>query len=236
VYHIIICDDEEKFTAELQALVSRYSAERNQEIKVTPFKDGFDLIENYPFDADLIFLDIRMDRMSGLRAAERIRAGYADVSIIFLTSLAQYALEGYKYGAANYIIKPIRYGRLRSEIDKCLMRDTRREAAYILAENDSGKYRISLNSLRFIETFNRNLMLHTDKENIVSYRKMRDVERELEPHSFVRCHAGYLVNLFYVKRVEKLEIELTGGEVIPVSQMKRKHVMEKLSAYWGRGL
>jgi DNA-binding LytR/AlgR family response regulator len=233
MYHIAICDDEKKFTLDLQGLLARYSAETGQVIKVSSFMDGAELIEEYPLDADLIFLDIRMEKMSGLQAAEKIREKDANVSIVFLTSLAQYALEGYKYSAASYIIKPIHYSRLKSELDKLLVQNTHKGATYIIAENDAGRYKISLSSLSHIETFNRNLMLHTDKENIISYRTMRDVERELESHSFVRCHAGYLVNLFYVKQIEKLEIELINGDIIPISQMKRKLVLEKLSEYWG---
>ncbi len=60
MYHIVICDDDERFVTELQSLLSRYSVEMNLAIRVSPFKDGFDLIENYPMDVDLIFLDIWM--------------------------------------------------------------------------------------------------------------------------------------------------------------------------------
>ena len=48
-----------------------------------------------------------------------------------------------------------------------------------------------------------------------------------------RCHSGYLVNLFYVKRIEKLDIILTTGERVPISQPKRKEFMERLADYWG---
>ena len=64
-----------------------------------------------------------------------------------------------------------------------------------------------MNSLQYIETFGRNLMVHTENENMVAYRRMRDFESELSASSFVRCHASFLVNLRFVKRVEKLEIE-----------------------------
>jgi len=233
MYHIAICDDEEKFVAKLQTLLNRYAAEKRLEIRVSTFKDGLELIENYPMDIDLTFLDIQMDRMNGLQAADEIRKMDENVSIIFLTSLTRYALEGYKYNATNYIIKPIKYVRLKSEMDKWLAQNKKKENAYILVENDTGKYKVFLNSLSYIETFNRNLMLHTDNDNIVSYRKMKDMESELEEHSFVRCHTGFLVNLFFVKRIEKLEIELINGERIPISQQKRKLVMEKLAQYWG---
>ncbi len=233
MFHIVICDDEEAFITELQTFLYRYSAEKNLEMRVSSFQDGQELTEHYPMDTDLIFLDIQMDRMNGLQAADKIRKKDENVSIIFLTSLAQYAIEGYQYNAANYVIKPIKYVRLKSEMDKWLAQNKKKERACILVENDTGKYKVFLNSLSYIETFNRNLMLHTGSENIISYRKMKDMESELDGYSFVRCHAGYLVNLFFVKRIEKLEIELINGERIPISQQKRKLFMEKLAQYWG---
>ena len=102
----------------------------------------------------------------------------------------------------------------------------------MLCPNDTGKYKIPLSSLQYIETFGRNLMIHTEKENMVAHKKLKDFEI-LPSSSFVRCHNGFLVNLLFVKRVEKLQIKLTTDENVPISQPKRKDVMVKLAAYWG---
>ena len=79
-------------------------------------------------------------------------------------------------------------------------------------------------------------MFHTEQENIISYKSMKEMERELSGKGFVRCHTSYLVNLFYIKGVKKLDIELITGDHIPVSQPKRKEFMEKLTDYWGNFL
>lgn len=71
------------------------------------------------------------------------------------------------------------------------------------------------------------------KGEIISYKKMRELEAELEEAHFLRCHSSYLVNRSFVKRVGKLELELMNGEKLPISQPKRKFVMEKLADYWG---
>ena len=79
-------------------------------------------------------------------------------------------------------------------------------------------------------------MFHPEQENIISYKSMKEAERELSDKGFVRCHTSYLVNLFYIKGVKKLDIELITGDHIPVSQPKRKEFMEKLTDYWGNFL
>ena len=233
VLHIAICDDEKDFVQYLTDLLNQYSKETGQDIKITPYYDGMDLIEKYNPTIDLIFLDIQMKMVDGLHAAERIRQMDKTVGIIFLTTLTQYGLEGYKYHATNYIIKPMKYVRLKSEMDKFIERFQKEETPFLVIANDTGKYKIPLKSIRYIETFNRNLMFHTEQENIICYKSMKEVDRELCDKDFVRCHTSYIVNLFYVKGVKKLDIELITGEIIPISQPKRKEFMERLTDYWG---
>ena len=107
VLHIAICDDEKDFVQYLTDLINRYGRETGRDIKITAYYDGMELIEKYDTTIDLIFLDIQMRIVNGLHAAGRIRQMDDTVGIIFLTTLAQYGLEGYKYHGANYIIKPM---------------------------------------------------------------------------------------------------------------------------------
>ncbi|MDC7288773.1 LytTR family DNA-binding domain-containing protein [Blautia schinkii] len=234
--HVAICDDETVFVSYLTELLEQYAAETSESIKITAYYDGLELIEKYDPTIDLIFLDIQMKLVDGLHAAGRIREMDNSVGIIFLTTLSQYGLEGYKYQATDYIIKPIKYVRLKSELDKFLLRHRKEEAPSLAIANDSGRYRVLLKELLYIETFNRNLLFHTQKENIVCYKSMKEVEKLLQDKGFARCHSGYIVNLFYIKGVRKLEIELLTGELIPISQPKRKEFMEKLTEYWGNML
>ncbi len=231
--HIAICDDQKDFVSYLIGLIQQYAEETKEEIKVTAYYDGMELIEKYDTSIDLIFLDIQMRMINGLQTASHIRQKDETVSIIFLTTLIQYGLEGYKYQAVNYIIKPIKYVRLKTELNGWLKKHKKEDSPYLVVLNDSGKYKVFLKSLRYIETFNRNLLLHTEQENIICYKTMKEMERELLDHGFKRCHTSYLVNLYYVKKVEKLEIELITGEWIPISQPKRKEFIEKLTEYWG---
>ncbi len=231
--HIAICDDEKEFVLHLTELLKRYAGESGEEIRISVYYDGLELIEKYDTTIDLIFLDIQMKLVDGLHTAGRIRQMDEKVGIIFLTTLTQYGLEGYKYRADNYIIKPMKYVRLKAEMDGWLKKHRKDDSPYIVISNDTGKYKVFLKSLHYVETFNRNLLLHTEEEKIICYKSMKEMERELQEKDFVRCHTSYLVNLFYIKGVKKLELELVTGEMLPISQPKRKEVMEKIAEYWG---
>lgn len=233
--HIAICDDEKGFVQYLTDLLNRYSKETGQDIKITPYYDGIELIEKYDTTIDLIFLDIRMKLVNGLHAAERIRQRDERVGIIFLTTLTQYGLEGYKYQADDYIIKPIKYARLKDEMSLFLKKHRHNTSPFIIISNDKGKYRITLKDIRYIETSNRNLLVHA-QDDIICYKTMKEMEQSLSSQGFGRCHSGYLVNMLYIKRVEKLDVILTTGEIIPISQPRRKSFIECLTDYWGDSL
>ena len=99
--HVAICDDEETFVQHLNALLTRYAQETGIALKISTYRDGADLVDPYDASLDLIFLDIQMCAMDGLRAAEQIRKLDSKVAIIFLTTLTQYGLEGYQYQATK---------------------------------------------------------------------------------------------------------------------------------------
>ena len=215
--HVAICDDEAAFVQHLSQLLDRYAQETGTELKISTFGDGADLTDPYDPTLDLIFLDIQMGIMDGLRTAQRIREMDGQVSIIFLTTLAQYSLEGYQYQATNYILKPLQYIRLKAEMDKFLARRQKEPDPFVVIAKDAG----------------RTLLCHTQEQNLISYRTMKEMEAALGDKGFARCHTSYLVNLFYVKGVHKLELTLITGETLPISQPKRKTFLAQLTDYWG---
>ena len=158
------------------------------------------------------------------------------VIMIFLTSLLQHALDGYRVNAANYIIKPIGKKKLQVELDRWINELTQKEEPFITFHNDSGNYKLLLKSISYIETYNRNLLIHTDKGNYVCYWKLKDMESKLKVFGFSRNHSSYLVNLFYVDSIQKMDIRLCNGEIIPISKTKKKDFMEDLAEFWGESI
>lgn len=233
--HIAICDDEPVFIDHFTGLLAQYTTETGKIIKVSTYYDGLELIEKYDPSIDLIFLDIQMQLLNGLRTAEYIRQKDENVSIVFLTTLPQYSLEGYRYQAANYIIKPLQYVRLKDELDQWLKRHRSINDPSIVISNSTGCCRVSLRSLSYVETSGRKLLLHTEQGDMICCRSMKEMEQELCDKGFARCHTSCLVNLHYVKKAngKDLQVQLITGKTVPISQPKRKAFMETLANYWG---
>lgn len=234
MYQIAICDDDQSFIQDLKINLERYAVDTGREFYFFEFHDGIELLENYQPDFDLIFMDIKMEKLNGLKTAEEIRKTDSTVGLFFLTSLSQYVWKGYEYGAINYLLKPVKYGRLKMELDRFFSRYQGREEGYLSFSNDNGKYKVLYKNLRYAETQKRNVLLHFDEQEQVIYKNMKEIASLLEAQrKFARCHASFIVNMAYVKSVENLEAVLTTGERVPISQPKRKEFMAKLADFWG---
>lgn len=203
MYQIVICDDDQSFIQDLKINLERYAADTGREFCFFEFHDGIELLENYQPDFDLIFMDIKMEKLNGLKTAEEIRKTDSTVGLFFLTSLSQYVWKGYEYGAINYLLKPMKYGRLKMELDRFFSRYQGREEGYLSFSNDNGKYKVLYKNLRYAETQKRNVLLHFDGQEQVIYKNMKEIASLLEAQrQFARCHASFIVNMVYVKSVE----------------------------------
>mgnify|MGYP000060856764 FL=1 len=106
---VAIVEDDAEVQGVLQEYVRRYTRQYGTEFEVTVFADGVDILEDYRAVYDIIFLDVEMKHLDGMTTAERIRQMDADVILIFITNMAQYAIRGYSVGALDYVLKPVPY-------------------------------------------------------------------------------------------------------------------------------
>lgn len=231
--HIVICDNNVTFLNTLSQYFDKYKSEHKTYLKLTLFKKGEDLINNYCFAFNIIFLDILIPDMDGITVAKKIRELDSRVVMIFLTSTLKYSLMGYSVGAANYMMKPISYKKFKMELDKAISYCNEPEQHFIIIKNATGIYKIYVNDISFIETCNHRTLIHTKKKNITCFHNMKKLEKDLQDFGFIRCHSSYIVNISYIESVEKLLITLLSSEQIPISQQKRKHVMKTLAIYLG---
>lgn len=230
---VAVCDDSMAIVKAMQEHLKEYGKETNHELRIFTFTSGEELLENYSCKYDILFLDIKMTGVTGIQVAQKIREQDKKVIIIFLTSLIQYAVDGYKVNAANYIIKPLKKKRLMMEMDHWISELEQKEEPFITIHNDSGTYKILLKTISYIETFNRNILIHSSQGNILCYWKMKEIEEKISQYGFSRNHSSFLVNLFYVENIEKSDIKLVTGELLPIGKSKKKEFMQKLALYWG---
>ena len=157
---IAICDDEDTLIHELKENLELYAAETGREFCFFVYHDGSELLQDYRCDYDLIFMDIKMEKLNGLKTAEEIRRIDNTVGLIFLTSLKQYVWKGYEYSAVNYLLKPVKYGVLKMELDRFFKRYQGKDEPYLSFKNANSKFKVLYKNLCYAETDKRNVMLH----------------------------------------------------------------------------
>lgn len=225
-----ICDGDTAVRVLLSDFIRRYRNETDVNIQVLSYDNGEKLLRHYPFDMDLIFLEIPFSKMNGIEIARRIREVDSHVGIVFLTTVLNYVLEAYEVRADNYLIKPLRYARFLKEVEQARVRQGHNR--FFIETNNNGLYKIYVKSICYIETEKHNTRIYTETDSLVSYKRMKEHEQALFEPYFVRCHTGFIVNLLFFQKLEQTDLVLLSGQKIPVSRQRRAEVMDRIKALY----
>lgn len=227
---IAIVEDEEKYVAQLQEYLQRFGEESRERIETTVFRDGDEIVESYKCVYDVILLDVQMPYMDGMTTAREIRKVDADVVIIFITNMAQYAINGYEVDALDYVLKPISYFSFAQRLERALARLKKRTASYIVLSLRSGSRKLNVDDIFYVESQGHSLTYHTDAGEFTATGSMKEVQKRLEPLHFSRGNNGYLINLKYVDGVQD-GFAIVRGERLQLSRGRRNEFMAALTDY-----
>ena len=227
---IAVVEDDKTYAAQLKEYLVRYGTEKNQKISVALFPDGEDIVTDYSAEFDIILMDVEMTFMDGMTTAERIREKDNEVVIIFITNMPQYAIQGYKVDALDYVLKPISYFAFSQRIDRALTRVKKKEATYITVAQKGGKKKLKVDKICYVEVRDHDLIYHSIKGDIVTKSSMKEAEDTLGGTKFFRCNRCYLVNLEYVEDFRGNDVTVA-SDVIQVSRARKKAFMDALNDY-----
>lgn len=232
---IAICEDNPKDRKRLKDFILKYSKEKNFLVTIIEYKDGIELVDNYTHIFDVIYLDIQMEMMNGMRAAEKVRKQDENVMIVFVTNYVQYAIRGYSVNASDFLLKPLTYFNFEEHFKKVVHQFERKKEVYISVKINNEIRRIDVDQILYIESQGHYLYLNLQKEIITVLDTMKNMDQVLTNKGFFRCNNGYIVNLKYVYNVEKNIVDVAGHR-IPISRPRKKTFMEALTNFIGDDL
>lgn len=232
MYHVAIVEDEVSFATQLQEYLKQYEEENDVRFKISVFGDGAEILEDYQPLYDIILLDIEMPKVNGMKAAEEIRAQDADVTLMFITNMANYAIRGYEVGALDFVMKPINYYTFSMKMTRVLKRTKQKAQQDILLTLPDGVKKLNVQQIYYVEVQNRMLYYHTDEGVFAMRGTMQSVEQMLSPYAFAKCNHWYIVNLKHVSEVRKTTTIVAGHE-LEVSRRNRTAFLKALTEYVG---
>jgi len=232
VIRIAMVEDEAAVREQLMGYVQRYTRQYGTEFSVTEFADGVDILENYRPVYDIVFLDVEMKHLDGMETARRIRALDADVVLIFITNMAQYAIKGYAVGALDYVLKPVPYFAFSQQLQKAVEKVSRHARHYLAVPVEGGLRRLDTVQIYYLESEGHRVHFYTEDGEFTAPGALKTFEEKLAACPFARCNSGYLVNLAQVRGVQQGVVEV-GPYELQVSRPKRKSFLAALADHIG---
>lgn len=229
---VLIAEDDPQCFRQLEQFLSDYGRESGRTFHITHYDNGEDLVERYRPEYDLLLLDVDMPFLDGMTAAGHIRQVDPEVVIVFVTNLAQYAIQGYSVNALDYILKPLNYFSFAQRLTRCLRYMKKRENDYITVAVKGGALKLEAGSIHYIERLGRQLMFHTRDGIYASSATLQQMEEALAGKGFARCNKGYLVNLAHVSGVQD-GCAVVQGDKLLISRGRRGPFLDALADYVG---
>ncbi|MDI0265815.1 LytTR family DNA-binding domain-containing protein [Clostridioides difficile] len=231
--NIAVCEDEKEAQLLIVDYIENILKNISIEYEIKKYLSGEELLENNLKDIDILFLDIKMEKLNGMDTARKIRKMGSEMEIIFITSLIDYVQEGYEVRAYRYLLKPIEFEELKKHMLTCIKDIETNKDSYIIIKDKSNTYKIYLNEIKYIEVQKKEMLIHTINKNFYIRYSLNKIEKELNLSRFIRCHKSFIVNLSHVENIKYNIAILESGEEVPISRYRYKEVKEKFLRFLG---
>ena len=186
-------------------------------------------------EVDIIFVDINMPELSGVEFVRELESYHL---VIFTTAYSEYAVEGFKLDAIDYLLKPFSFATFERAVNKAhsvaelltLRNSANSEEQLPISEQSSDKECISIradhkttlvrySNIIYLESAGEYIRLHlADGTKLVTLFRMKNMESELPAERFMRVHRSYIINIEHVTGYTKSRIFLTGDDYVPIGE------------------
>jgi two-component system, LytTR family, response regulator len=212
-------------------------------IEKTPFleliascKSAFEAMDILAEESvDLLFVDIQMPDLTGM---EFVKTLNKNIKVIFTTAYEQYALEGFKVDAIDYILKPFGFDEFLKSATKAQEYFSLTEKAnvtvesrddYLFVKSEYKIRKINLDDILYIEGLREYVKIHQKGEKpILSLISLKALEEKLPNNRYMRVHRSFIVNLEKITTVERSRV-VFGDVYIPVSDQYKDRFQEFLN-------
>lgn len=185
---------------------------------------------------DAIFVDINMPDMNGLDFVKSL--SQAPI-IVFTTAYSEYAVDGYKVNAVDYLMKPFGLEEFKDAAAKVKKQHELMNAAVSAIDDDSifikTEYkivRVDISKITYVEAMSEYLRIHVEgqQKSIVVLLSMKKMEERLPSNKFMRIHRSHIINLKKIKEATKNHVTLEDGTELPIGDLYKENFMAYINS------
>ena len=183
---------------------------------------------------DLIFLDIQMPVINGI---EFLKMTQNPPMVIITTAYPSYALDGFQLDVLDYLVKPITFNRFFKAVSKAkdyhhllaksTFTDIGKAENYFFIKCDYKYERIYFKDILYVEAMQNYVTIYTSKGKYITLLYLKNVEQNLDRHSFIRVHKSYIASISKIESIENNEIIIQSFR-IPISRNYRDQVIDRV--------
>lgn len=188
---------------------------------------------------DLLFLDIQMPELTGLELARLLPK---ETKVIFTTAFNDYAIEGFKVNAINYLLKPFNYEEfLRASVkakewfelsnNSRAKRDIAEPRTYIFVKSEYKQLKIKLDDIIYFEGLKDyvKIWLKSQPKPVLTIMSLKAIAEDLAATSFMRIHRSFIISLDQILSVERSQVVMTNGERITIADQYKEQFQNFIS-------
>lgn len=227
---ITICDDDRGLHPVIKKYITdyfhQYKPELEKELLFSHFFCAEEFLKNP--HADILFVDIYMDTLTGVDMLRKIPVKYHPRYIIFITTSRDFAIEAFQMNATHYLVKPFTGEDIFTALDRCRIRET--SSPVLSLHTASGLITFPLSSIRYIESFNKRILIHTSDQAVSTYDTLASLSRQLDDR-FMKPHRSYIISMAHILSFHYDHVVMDDGLEITLSRKNRADLKEQYHHY-----
>lgn len=240
MYTIAVCDDEPIMAEHIAECVLKQFEKFGQPAAVESYTspETVELRLEQGLCYDVLFLDIDMPQIDGIELCRRIRQKKGDVLVVFVSNREEMVFQVFEVAPFRFVRK----SRFAEELGK-VCRDLtveleRRSDRYLRVqdEREGTLYSVNIRRLMYVEANRKQCDLHSEGETTSVTIQFSALRKQLAPYGFILIHRSYLVNPYFILRINHDTLMLDNREELPISRNRRSEVRETFFAWRREGL
>lgn len=233
---VAICDDNLQDNLLILSLIQNHFDKNGYAGEIHQFYSGESLLETFaicPFD--VVFLDIYMKGIDGMKTAGMLRKIDPNFALVFITISSNHAMESFSHRPSYYICKPVKYQDIENAFRQC-RNVFLKNARFIEIISSRAKIKVPLIKIIYIESFGRDTLFHTPDGVIkTTAHLLLDLEHKLGS-SFLRCHRSYIINMNHVEAIHTDYFLMRDGIRVPMRQRRRQPLRDAFAEFMSNRL